>query len=249
MIAPMQPAPDHWCVAIDGPAASGKTEIGGAIARKFGWRLFDTGILYRALAWHALRTGVPPADRAAVSAMLPAAELKLREPSDPDGIELEVEVGATDATPHLRDDEVETAVSLIAAQPDVRAYLIPVQHDAAERGRLVVVGRDIGTVVIPAAPIKLFLTASPEVRARRRAAQHADAPRNSVQVFESNARRDEHDMTRSEAPLVPAPDAVQIDTTDLTLRQSIDRAVAIVDRAIADQTAAARRSRQAKLAF
>lgn len=245
MIAPMPRPPDDWCVAIDGPAASGKTEIGSAIARGFGWRLFDTGILYRALAWHALRSNVDPADRAAVSRMLPAADLRLREPSDPDGIELEVGVGAANATPHLRDDDVEAAVSLIAAQPDVRAYLIPIQHDAAARGGLVVVGRDIGTVVIPAAPIKLFLTASPEVRARRRAAQHAGEPRNSVQVFESNARRDEHDMTRTEAPLVPARDAVQIDTTDLTLQQSIDRALTIADQAIADHAIAASQARLA----
>lgn len=234
MIPPMPPSvPDNWCIAIDGPAASGKTEIGGAIARSLGWRLFDTGILYRALTWHALRQSVDPADESAVAGLLPDANLRLRDPDDPQTIEVGVEVGGADATPHLREEDVESAVSLVARQPQVRAYLIPVQHQAARRGGLVVVGRDIGTVVIPDAPIKIFLTASPEVRARRRAAQHAGEPRNSVQVYEDQRRRDAHDMQRAEAPLVPAADAVEIDTTLLTLEQSIARANQIVERALA----------------
>ena len=232
MIAAMPTLPDHWCIAIDGPAASGKTEIGGAIARSLGWRLFDTGILYRALTWHALQRSVDPADESAVASLLPDARLRLRDPSDPRTIEVGVEVGSADATPHLREDDVESAVSLVARQPDVRAYLIPVQHRAAASGSLVVVGRDIGTVVIPDAPIKIFLTASPEVRARRRAAQHAGEPRNSVKVYEDQRRRDAHDMQRTEAPLVPAADAVEIDTTLLTLEQSIARAGRIVEAAL-----------------
>lgn len=226
--------PDHWCIAIDGPAASGKTEIGGAIARRLRWRLFDTGILYRALTWHALEQQVDPGDAESVSALLPAASLRLREPDGADEIEVGIEVGGRDATPHLRAAAVEAGVSLVARQPLVRAHLIPVQHDAAERGGLVVVGRDIGTVVLPEAQIKIFLTAAPEVRARRRAQQqHVGRARTSLQVYEDQRRRDAHDMERAEAPLVPAADAVEIDTTDLTLEQSVARAIEVVDRALA----------------
>lgn len=224
--------PEHWCIAIDGPAASGKTEIGGAIARRLRWRLFDTGILYRALTWHAIEHDVDPGDAEAVSALLPAASLRLREPDGADAIEVGIEVGGRDATPHLREAAVEAGVSLVARQPLVRAHLIPVQHDAAGRGGLVVVGRDIGTVVLPEAQIKIFLTATAEVRARRRA-QQAGPARTSLQVYEAQRRRDAHDMERAESPLVPAADAVEIDTTDLSLEQSVARAIEVVDQALA----------------
>jgi len=182
-------------VAIDGPAGAGKSTVAAAVAERLGVERLDTGAMYRAVAWAALERGVDPADEPAVAAL--AAELALT-------LESRVLVDGTDVTAAIRSPEVGRAVSVVAALPAVRRQLVARQRAwVAERGGAVVEGRDIGTVVFPAADLKVFLTASPEERARRR---HDEAP-------EGVARRDRLDSNRATSPLVQADDARLLDTT------------------------------------
>ena len=197
-------------VAIDGPGGSGKSTVAQEVARRLGWSHLDTGAMYRAVAWAVLRDGVDPADAAAVTAVARDLDLEMGE---------RVRVGAVDVTAEIRTPEVTAVVSAVSAHPGVRAEMVRRQRRwvAAHPGT-VVEGRDIGSVVFPAARLKAYLTASEEERARRRAAQTAERPGG---VAAELARRDRLDSTRAASPLVVPQGAVVIDTTGISIDEVV----------------------------
>jgi cytidylate kinase len=214
-------------IAIDGPAASGKTAIGTAVAKEFGYRFLDTGAMYRAVTWAALQRGVDPHDTEALAALVADLDIELREADD--SAEAAVFVDGEDATPHLREMDVEAAVSLVSRVPAVRRVLVEIQRAAAASGRIVMVGRDIGSVVLPDARLKVYLDASPEVRARRRGEQYGGAEAGS---FEDGVRlRDDIDSSREASPLTPAPGAVIINTDNLSLEEVVRRVATLARQA------------------
>jgi cytidylate kinase len=214
-------------VAIDGPAASGKSTVARALARRLGFGYLDTGAMYRSLAWVALRDGVPLDDEDALVALASAHPVSLRVEAGatmPD-----VFIDGTDVTSAIRTPEVDSAVSAVARMPEVRRILVFAQRQAAEPGDFVVEGRDIGTVVFPDADVKVFITASPEERARRRAADERSAGLAPT-VDDMLARikaRDHKDSSRQASPLVAADDAELVDTTGMSIEQVVDALAAM----------------------
>jgi cytidylate kinase len=198
-------------IAIDGPAGSGKSTVARAVARRLGLAYLDTGAMYRSAAWAALRAGADLADTARVAAI--AGEINIDTGST-------VSVDGVDVTEAIRQAEVNTAVSIVAAQPAVRAEMVRRQRAWADAhgGSGVVEGRDIGTVVFPDADVKVFLTADPSVRASRRE-EEADID-----------RRDRLDSSRAASPLAKADDAIEIDTSTSSVEQVVDRVLALVPR-------------------
>lgn len=191
-------------IAIDGPAGSGKSTVSRALARRLGLARLDTGAMYRAVTWAALRRGVDPADQAATAGLAETVALEVDERVVADG---------TDVTEAIRTPEVSGAVSLVAANPGVRATLVARQRAwVAARGGAVVEGRDIATVVFPDADLKVYLTASPAERARRRAEEGAVAL----------AERDRIDSTRAASPLGVAEGARVVDTTDRSVEDVVE---------------------------
>ncbi len=191
-------------IAIDGPAASGKSSVARELGRRLGFAHVNSGALYRAVAWAVVKAGLDPADAAAVTALLPSLKLECGLADGHGSLRL----NDVDPTPHLNEPAVNAAVSPVASIPAVRAYLIPLQRQYAAQTNVIVEGRDIGSVIFPDTPYKYYIDASPEVRAARRAAQgQADAI----------AARDQQDRTRAVAPLAVADGAVVIDSSRLTL--------------------------------
>jgi CMP/dCMP kinase len=200
-------------IAIDGPAGSGKSTVARRLATRLGLDYLDTGAMYRAVTFAALRRGIDPADPEPVAALARAVELEV-------GIDA-VRVDGVDATIEIRGPEVSRAVSLVAANPDVRTELVRRQREwATERGGGVLEGRDIGTVVFPDAVLKVYLSARPEVRAERRAAEVSDLDYETVAA--DMARRDALDQGRDTAPLMRADDALELDTSDMTVDEIVD---------------------------
>ena len=215
-------------IAIDGPAASGKSAVGQAIAHRLGFRFLDTGAMYRAITWHALRRGVDVADSDALARM--TRETRLSVVAGPDGTR--VLVDGDDATPHLRSPDVERNVSLVSRVPAVRSELVRIQRDFADAGRVVMAGRDIGSVVLPGADLKLYLDASRDVRARRRAGQmraEGIAP-DMDDLISDLSRRDGIDSSRETSPLTAAADAVIIDTDNLDVEEVVERVLQLAAR-------------------
>jgi len=212
-------------IAIDGPAASGKTAVGAALATRLGYRFVDTGAMYRAITWRAIADRIDPHDEPALAAL--AARALMRVESDPASAAAptRVLVEGVDATPYLRDESVEANVSLVSRVPAVRAALVAVQRDLAGGGRIVMAGRDIGSVVLPGADLKVYLDASRSVRAARRAEQmraQGLAP-DIAELTADLARRDRIDSSRETSPLTAAPGAVIINTDDLTVEEVVRR--------------------------
>lgn len=205
------------CIAIDGPAASGKTTVGSAIARKYGYLFLDTGLMYRAVTLAGLRSGTAPVP-GAVDALL--AKLRLRVEADTEGTR--IFLGDEDVTPRLRDPEVEANVSSWAAVPEVREAMVRQQRRIARSGRAVLAGRDIGTVVLPKARLKLYLDADEDARAARRGTQASQVTASAQRDI---ASRDGVDSTRAISPLRPAEDAFVIDTTHMTLDEVLKLAL------------------------
>lgn len=201
-------------IAIDGPAGSGKSTVAKAVASRLGLDYLDTGAMYRSVAFAALRGGVDPEDAEVVSNLARNIDLQM----DTNGT---VIVDDVDATIEIRGPEVTRAVSIVAANPDVRKEMRARQRQwVAKRGGGVMEGRDIGTVVFPEARLKVYLDASPEVRAARRSKEVSDLSYETVAT--DLARRDALDQNRTHDPLRTASDAVTIDTSDLTVDQIVD---------------------------
>jgi cytidylate kinase len=225
----MTPPTAGLIVALDGPASSGKSSVGAAAATELGYRFCDTGLLYRAATWLALRRGVGPADSTALASL--STEIHLGP--DPDGRLAHVMVDDEDVTSHVREPAVEAHVSAISRVPELRAALLGRQRDIARLGRIIMAGRDIGTVVLPDADLKLYLNASVEERARRRAeergldAAHPDAEA----VLTDLRRRDRIDSTRAVAPLRIPEDAVVLTTDGNRFDQTVELVVAEIRKA------------------
>ena len=213
-------------IAIDGPAGAGKSTIARRTAKELGFLYVDTGALYRAIGLYMLRRGAGPGDAAAVCPLLGALRVSLRFQ---DG-EQRVILCGDDVTDQLRTAEVSLAASAVSAIPQVRAFLLSLQRELAAGGDVVMDGRDIGTVVLPQARIKIFLTASPEERARRRYDEMLEKGMDADygRVLEDLKKRDYNDSHREIAPLIPAKDAVVVDTTGNTLEQSVSQLLAII---------------------
>ena len=210
-------------IALDGPAASGKTTVGQQIAEQLGFLLFDTGVMYRAATLVALQRGVLIDDEAAVTELSERLVIDVRPPTVDDGRLYTVLADGEDVTHAIRNPEVDGCVSPVSAYAGVRAALTAQQRRIGERGRVVMVGRDIGTVVLPDAELKIYLDASPEERARRRLLDREQRGELATfeQVLAGVLQRDQIDSGRECAPLRPAEDAVQIDSTCLTVEQVV----------------------------
>ena len=214
-------------VAIDGPSGSGKSTLSRAAAKELSLLYVDTGAIYRTAALHTLRRGADPKDAAAVSALLPEIGIDLAY--DAGGMQ-RMRLNGEDVTHLIRTQEVSMAASAVSAHPAVRAFLLEMQRELARRHSVIMDGRDIGTVVLPGADVKIFLTAGGEVRARRRwlELQERGTPRDWEQMLRETRERDEQDAGRAEAPLRPAEDAVLLDTSELDFAQSLERIVEII---------------------
>ncbi|MGI8926753.1 MAG: (d)CMP kinase [Tepidiformaceae bacterium] len=209
-------------IAIDGPAASGKSMLGRALAERLGYAFFDTGLMYRAFTVLALRRGVGATDAAGCAELAVGMDLRFET-----GREARILLGSEDVTGVLRSAEVEANVSAYSALPAVRAAMATQQRALAARGSAILAGRDIGTVVLPEAPLKLYLEASEEARTRRRAGQTGEwgAPQAHADARRDISGRDRVDSAREASPLRPASDAIVIDTTDMTIGEVIEQAM------------------------
>jgi cytidylate kinase len=213
-------------IAIDGPAGSGKSTVAKLVAGQLGFRYLDTGAMYRAVAVDALRDGVALDDTAGLATIASERRITFAH-SDGSVLPTAVMIGGRDVTAEIRTHVADDAVSTVAAVPEVRSAMLRQQRDAGAERDIVVEGRDIGTVVFPDAELKVYLTASPAERARRRseerAATGADVDLSSVQ--DAILRRDLLDSSREHAPLAMAQEAIELDTTGLTIEQVVERIV------------------------
>jgi CMP/dCMP kinase len=216
-------------IAIDGPAGAGKSTIARLLARHFGLLNLETGAMYRAFALKALRAGLP-LDESTVLERLAAETSIGLEPGEEEN---RVLLDGEDVTGLIRNQTVTDAASRVSVFPVIRAWMVRLQQQMGAQGGVVMEGRDIGTVVFPHAQVKIFLDAAPEVRGQRRFDQlgqsghpHAVQPAEIVRDLRA---RDERDRNRADSPLKPAPDAVLLDSTDMTLDEAVNAAIAIVD--------------------
>lgn len=209
-------------IAIDGPASSGKTSVGKRLAQRLGYLFFDTGLVYRAAAVAALNGGETLPESDEIVRRVRAITFELR--NDPSGSETRIFLNQRDCSNLLHLPVIDANVSTVAALPEVRALLTGQQRQIGRRGSAILVGRDIGTVVLPDAELKIFLLASTEVRARRRQAENIANGIDTTyeSVLKNIQQRDENDSKRAVAPLIAASDAIQIDTDDLDLEGVVD---------------------------
>ena len=213
-------------VAIDGPAGVGKSTVAKLLASRLGFLYLDTGALYRSVGLAVLHHGIQPGDETAVGRLLPKLSLKIEVTNNT----VHVSLNGKDVTGELRTPAVSAAASIVSAIPAVRAWLLPVQRQIGQHGSVVAEGRDVGTKVFPAAPVKFFLEADPTVRAERRhrelvAAGHSGA---IEQTSAELAGRDNRDRSHSAAPLVAADDAHHIDTSRLSAEEVVNRMLTVV---------------------
>lgn len=210
-------------IAIDGPSGAGKGTVARGVARALGYRHVDTGAMYRALAWKALRERIDPSDAAAVAALGDRARFDLEAGS--------VRIDGEDVSTAIRTPEIDAAAATVARHPAVRRTLVERQRTYGSGGGIVMEGRDIGTVVFPHADVKIYLDASPEERARRRAqdpAHTSSRSRELAEVATALAERDRSDATRTASPLAVAEDAIRIDTTGLSIEDVVARVLEAV---------------------
>ena len=209
-------------VAIDGPSGAGKGTVARTLARMLGYRHVDTGAMYRAVGWKALRDGLDLDDEAAVAGVASRSMIRVE-----DG---EVRIDEHDVTRSIRTPEIDRAATRVARLPQVRQALVSRQRALAASGAIVMEGRDIGTVVCPDADVKIYLDAAPEERARRRVNDpaHTSGTAGQAAVAEAIAARDRSDSTRAVSPLMVAADAVVIGTTRMRIEEVVDRVLEIV---------------------
>ena len=215
-----------YSIAIDGPAGAGKSTLARGVAQELGFIYVDTGALYRAIALHALRSRANLDDAASLRTMLQALQIQLRHI---DG-EQHVFLNGEDVSAQIRTPEVSMMASRVSALPLVRAHLLTLQRELAEKNSVIMDGRDIGTVVLPNADVKLFVTAKPECRAERRYKEllAAGKPADFYQVLEEIQQRDFNDSHRAIAPLRPAEDAELFDSTGKKLEESVAEVTALI---------------------
>jgi CMP/dCMP kinase len=211
---------DVITIAIDGPAGAGKSTIAREVARALGARYLDTGALYRAVALACIQRGVAPEDAAAAAEVARSIDIDLEAES--------VLLDGNDVTRRIRDADVTESVSVVAQHAGVRAVLLERQREMARTNDLVAEGRDMATVVFPDAGLKIYLTASLEERARRRALELGLDGGEAEALREAIAKRDEADSSRDESPLTKAPDAEEIDTTGMSREEVVRRIVELV---------------------
>ena len=209
----------HYAVAVDGPSGAGKSTLAKAIARELRIMYVDTGAIYRVIGLAAFRKGVEPKDVAAVTAMLPELEIGMKHGDD--GLQ-RMYLNGEDVTGDIRLPEISMYASAVSALPPVRAFLLEMQRKLAREQSVIMDGRDIGTVVLPDAEVKIFLTASPEIRAKRRflELEQRGTPKPCDEVLAELKERDYNDSHRDIAPLAQAEDAALVDTSDLDFEQS-----------------------------
>lgn len=233
-------------IAMDGPAASGKSTVGARVAQALGYVYFDTGVMYRAVTWVALQRGIPISDEAAVTRLAETLRIEVVKPTVDDGRQYTVYADGVDVTWDLRRPETNQNVSPVSAYAGVRRALVAQQRRIGQQGAIVMVGRDIGTVVLPEAELKIYLDAEVGERSRRRyrevvarrAGQTVDAVAEAVpegdaeyeQIHADMVRRDQIDSTRAVDPLRAAEDAVVIDTSCLSVDQVVERVLALARR-------------------
>ena len=207
-------------VAIDGPAGAGKSTLARRLAADFGYIYVDTGAMFRTIGLYALRAGKDPKDNEAVNALLPNITLEFAFIEG----EQHIYLNGEDVSTAIRTEEVGMAASAVGANPAVRAFLLEMQRDMARTQNILMDGRDIGTVVLPDATVKIFLTASPEARATRRWKEYQakGMPNTYEEVLADVKQRDYQDTHRAAAPLKQAEDAVLLDTSELDFEQSLD---------------------------
>lgn len=217
-------------VAIDGPSGAGKSTIARILAKELGYIYVDTGALYRTVGYAALKKGIDPTDAVAVEAMLPEITVTMGYVND----EQHVFLNDEDVSAYIRTPEVSMAASTTSAMPPVRQFLFRLQQDTARQNNIIMDGRDIGTVVLPFASVKIFLTASAEDRAQRRFLELREKGMDVVyeDVLADMKERDYNDSHRAAAPLKPAEDAVLVDTSGNTLEQSVEILKTIVQNAL-----------------
>lgn len=223
-------------IAIDGPAASGKSTIGYYLAETLTYLYLDTGLLYRAVTWAALEHGLPIEDEAQISALAETLDIQVTNPSQNDGRQCTVWVEQQDVTWALRSPDVDRAVSPVSTYPNVRAALTRRMRAIAAEGGVVMVGRDIGTVVLPDADLKLYVDASAEERAHRRLLDNQTQGKDITyaEVLAIIQKRDRIDSNREADPLRAATDAVIFDTTSLTIEEMFHKARQLVGMSASD---------------
>ena len=222
-------------IAIDGPSGSGKSSLARAVAKKLQIIYVDTGALYRTVGLYIKRRGIDPSDTAEVIAALPDLSLSMTYEKGEQHIYLEgQDVGDTIRTP-----EIAMYASKVSAIPEVRAFLLDTQRSIAEKNSVIMDGRDIGTVILPNANVKIFLTASNEARARRRVAElhEKGIEANYEDILRDMALRDKNDRTRAVAPAIPAEDAVFLDNSDLTAEETVTAVLRIIAEKTAEKSA------------
>ena len=222
-----EPNPSAPVITIDGPSASGKGTISSLVAQALGWQMLDSGALYRLVGYAAIKQSIALDDTTSLERI--AWELDVRFIAGENGQETKIYLGDENVTLAIRTEESGKAASTVAAHPQVRSALLARQRAFQQLPGLVADGRDMGTVVFPGAALKIFLTASAEERAKRRYKQLMEKgiSANLAQLFDEIAERDKRDSQRDTAPLKPANDAVELDTTHMTISEVVDRIIAL----------------------
>lgn len=222
--------PKPSTIAIDGTVASGKSTIGGLLAERLGYTYLDTGAMYRAVTWVALEEGIDIADEEAITGLAESVEINITLPTVDDGRQYTVYADGQDVTWQIRRTEVNANVSPVSAYPGVRKALTDQQRQIGGQGRIVMVGRDIGTVVLAEANLKIYLDATVEERARRRYREILERGEEAdyEEVLAAMRRRDKIDSEREAAPLRPAGDAIIIDTTELSIAEVLAKVEELV---------------------
>ena len=217
----------HYSIAIDGPSGAGKSTLARSTADHLHYLYVDTGAIYRTIGYMAWKEGVDPKEEAAVLALLPRVKVELTYGED--GLQ-HMLLNGEDVTKEIRLPEISLYASAVSAHPGVRAFLLGMQRELARTHDVIMDGRDIGTVVLPQADVKVFLTAAPEERARRRCLEleQRGTPQPFDQILKDIEQRDWNDSHRAAAPLKQAPDAVVLDTTELNFQQSEEALLQII---------------------